>query len=196
MTHRSPVSRPAQGATHLAGEVTECEVSPEVLTWTTTIPCWHSLDLNQILTMKIRKALSSIRSHLPQRPIGVGGLSPDAVEEVMVACKRCVALAFKVKKLEAELSCSNERNHKLSKELRELRASRHEWEDQRDKYIDRLARVKEWVKLTKVKHKMEKAALMRAHEEELVMALSRQMESHKHDKGFDDDDHRLSSVVL
>ncbi|EER17445.1 conserved hypothetical protein [Perkinsus marinus ATCC 50983] len=39
---------------------------------------------------------------------------------------------------------------------------------------------------------MEKAALMRAHEEELVMALSRQMESHKHDKGFDDDDHRLA----
>lgn len=42
---------------------------------------------------------------------------------------------------------------------------------------------------------MEKEALMRAHEEELVMALSRHMESHKHNKGLDDDQ-RLSSVVL
>ncbi|KAF4671731.1 hypothetical protein FOL46_009958 [Perkinsus olseni] len=154
MTHRSPVSRPSRRADFTDAE--ERDGAPEVL------------------TLRIRKALTSIRSHLPPKEeMSVEGISADSTGEV-TTCRRCVALAFKVKKLETEVSCVNERNQQLRAELRELRASKHKWEDQRDTYIDRLARVKEWIKLTKAKHKMEKEILMKEHEEQL-RALGREL---------------------
>ncbi|KAF4734926.1 hypothetical protein FOZ63_029674, partial [Perkinsus olseni] len=168
MTYRSPVSRPSRRADFTDAE--ERDGAPEVL------------------TLRIRKALSSIRSHLPPKEeMGVEGISADSTEEV-TTCRRCVALAFKVKKLETEVSCANERNQQLRAELRELRASKHKWEvgrssvypqeaatqDQRDTYIDRLARVKEWIKLTKAKHKMEKEILVKEYEEQL-RALGREL---------------------
>ncbi|KAF4721883.1 hypothetical protein FOZ62_030286, partial [Perkinsus olseni] len=155
MTYRSPVSRPSSRA-DFTDAVEERDGAPEML------------------TLRIRKALSSIRSHLPPKEeMGVEGISAGSTGEV-TTCRRCVALAFKVKKLETEVSCANERNQQSRAELRELRASKHKWEDQRDTYIDRLARVKEWIKLTKAKHKMEKEILVKEYEEQL-RALGREL---------------------